>query len=184
MVPEDGRPLRKQRTLVGFLYVVLKGHESIFAGLVEQVVHHLERIEVSLFSVLRAAEDAADSAGDLLKNVKRIGDEDGADSGPPDSNQFGGLKEDADISVLHEIAGGDAAEHHDNADNGEHDLTRLAQFPDRELTDPAATARPGSATRFPPGPGCARSRINSAVSPIRAPVQPIKTVTDSSSPHH
>jgi hypothetical protein len=146
VAPEDGRPLGKQRTLVGLLYVVLQGHESIFAGLVEQVVHHLQRIDVGVLGEFGSGKDAADSAGDLLENVKRIGDEDGADSGPTDGNQFGGLKEDADISVLHEIAGGDAAEHHDNADNGEHDLTRLAQFPGRELAAPTAIARPGRAT--------------------------------------
>jgi len=146
VVPEDGWTRRKQRTLVWFLYVVLKGHESIFAGLVEQVVHHLQRIEVSLFRVLRAAEDAADSAGDLLENVKRIGDEDSTDGRAADGDQFGWLKEDADVSVLHEIAGGDAAEHHDNADNGEHELTRLAQFPGRELAEPTTTPRLGRAT--------------------------------------
>ena len=105
VVLENGRALRKQRTLVWFFYVILKGHEAIFAGLVEQVVHHLQGIDVSLFGVLGAAEDAADSAGDLLKNVKRIGDEDGADGRAADGDQLGGLNEDAEISVLHEIAG-------------------------------------------------------------------------------
>ena len=65
--------------------------------------------------------------------MKRIGDEDGADGGAADGDQFGGLNEDAEISVLHQIAAHHAAEHHDNADDGEHDLARLAQFPDREL---------------------------------------------------
>ena len=127
-VPENGGRMREHRTLVGLLNVVLKSHETIFAGFVEQVVHHLQRIDVSLPGKFGAAEDAAHSAGDLFEDVKRIGDEDGADGSPADSDQFGGLKEDAEISVLHEIAADDAAENHDNADDGEHELGRSAQF--------------------------------------------------------
>ena len=48
--------------------------------------------------------------------------------GPADGDQVRRLKQDAEVSMLHEIAADDAAENHDNADDGEHGLARSARF--------------------------------------------------------
>ena len=97
MVLENGWPLGEQGTLVRFLDVALKCHKAFFAGFVQQVIHHLQRIDVSLLGVLGTSEDAANPAGNLLENVKRIGDEDGADGGPADGDELRRLDEDAEI---------------------------------------------------------------------------------------
>src|SRR5258706_12933017 len=126
MVLENGWRLGEQGTLVRLLDVVLEGHQSIFAGLVEQVIHCLQGIDVGLLFVFGAGENAANSSGNLLEDVEWIGDEDGADGGAADGDKFRGLDQDAEIPVLHQIAGDDAAEDNDNADDREHDLARTA----------------------------------------------------------
>ena len=117
---EDGGTFGKQGTLLRLFDVVLEGHQAVFAGLVEEFVHHLQRVDVGLLAVFGARENADDSAGDLGENVERIGDEDGADGGAADDEQFGGLEEDADIAVLHQIAGDYCAEDNHDADDGKH----------------------------------------------------------------
>ena len=122
--------LGEQRTLVRFFDVVLEGHQSVFAGFVEQVIHRLQRIDVGLLVVFGAGENASNPCGNLLEDVKWIGDEDGADGRTANGDKFRGLNQDAEIPVLHQIAGDDAAEHNDNADDGEHDFARTAQVDD------------------------------------------------------
>src|SRR6202167_5509402 len=98
MTLECSRSFRENCTLVRLLDVGFERHQAIFAGLVQKLVKRLERIKIGLLGVLGAPENTADSAGDLLQNVQRIGDEDGADGRPADGDQFRWLNEDAEIS--------------------------------------------------------------------------------------
>ncbi len=74
MVFEEGWVLGEDLTFFRLFHVGLEGHEAVFACLVEEVVHHFQRVDVGLLAELRTAKHAADSAYDLLDDVKRIGD--------------------------------------------------------------------------------------------------------------
>ena len=64
----------------GLFDIGFESHESVFAGLVEQVVHHFQSVDVGLLSELGAAEDSTDAASNLLEDMERIRDEESADA--------------------------------------------------------------------------------------------------------
>ena len=103
-----------------FFHVGFESHESVFAGFVEQVVHHFQSVDVGLLAELGAAEDAADASGDFLDDVQRVADQNCADGGAADDDQFRGLHQDAEVTVLHEVAGDDASEDDHDADDCKH----------------------------------------------------------------
>ena len=125
MIFEKCGTFGKDGTLVRLFDVVFERHKAIFAGLIEQVVHHFQRIHICLFGEFGAAKDPADASGNLFENVKRVSDEDGTNGGTADGDEFGGLDENAEIPVLHEIAANHAAKNNDDADNCKHILSRL-----------------------------------------------------------
>jgi hypothetical protein len=114
---ENGGAFGEEGAFIGLLDVVLEGHESIFSGFVEEVVHHFQRIDVGFLGVLGAAEDTDYACDNLLEDVERVGDEDGADGGSADGDEFRGLDEDFEVAVLHKIAGDHTTEDYDDADN-------------------------------------------------------------------
>src|SRR5450631_1441807 len=120
VVLEECRVLREDSTLVRLFDVGFQSHQAVFTGLVEQVIHHLQGFDIGLLAELGAAEDAADSATDLLEDVERIRDKKGADRGSADDDQLSRLNENAQIAVLHEVARHHATEDDDDADNREH----------------------------------------------------------------
>src|SRR6202034_4312601 len=91
----------------------------------QKLVECLERIKIGLLGILGARENAADSARNLLQNMQRIGDEDGADGCPTDGDQFRRLNENAQVPVLHQIAGHYTAKNHDDADDRKHKSSQL-----------------------------------------------------------
>ena len=120
MILEEGGILGEDGTLLGLFDVGFERHQSVFAGLVEQVVHHFQGVDVGLLAELGAAEDATDSASDFLEDMERIRDEEGADGGAADDDQFRGLDKHPEVAVLHEVAGHDTTEDDDDADNRKH----------------------------------------------------------------
>ena len=72
MVLEEGRVLGEDRALVGLFDVGFERHQAVFAGLVEQVVHHFQSVDIGLLAELGAAEDAANAAGDFLDDVQGL----------------------------------------------------------------------------------------------------------------
>ena len=146
MVLEDRGPLGKQRTLVRFFHVALKRHKPVFAGLVQQVIHHFQRIGIGLLAVFGSAKNSRNPPGNLLEDVKRIGDENGADGCAQDRDQFRRLNEHAEVPMLHQIPGHYAAENHDNADDRKHKLISLhpARLHHLHLGHPTWVISPGS----------------------------------------
>ena len=114
----EGGIFGKARTLLWLLNVCLKSHESFFASSVQKVIHSLKSVDIGLGCEFRAAENAADAAGDVLDDVKWIGNQERADRSTANDDEFGRLQEHAQIPMLHEITGDDATEDDDNADNG------------------------------------------------------------------
>ncbi|OLE14863.1 MAG: hypothetical protein AUG89_00120 [Acidobacteria bacterium 13_1_20CM_4_56_7] len=120
MVLHERGILRKYCTLFRFFDVIFQGHQAVLAGLVEQVVHHFQRIDIGLLAELGSAENCNDSRRDLLDNVQWIGDQNGARGCAADNDQLRRLEQHHYVSVLHEISGRNAAEHHHDADNRKH----------------------------------------------------------------
>src|SRR5581483_2874984 len=120
VILEKGRIFREQRAFVWFFDVGFERHQSVFAGLVQQVVHHFQRIDVGLLAKFGAAEYPGDARRDFLDNVKRIGYEYRSDRSTANDNQFCRLDEHADVAVFHQISSDDATEDNDDANDREH----------------------------------------------------------------
>src|ERR1035437_5542426 len=120
VVLEEGGILGKNSAFLRLFYVGFEGHQAVFAGLVEQVVHHFQSVDIGLLAELGGAEDATDSAADLLEDVEGIGDQKSAHPGTTDDNQFSRLNEHSDVAVLHEVASQHGTENDDDADNRKH----------------------------------------------------------------
>ena len=114
--------------LVGTVTVGFERHEPFFARAAEKLVHHFHRVEIFVFSELRSAECPGEAAHDGFENVERIGDKHRADGGAADDDEFGGLNEHLEVAVLHQVAGDDRAEHHDDSDDHKHDELILEIF--------------------------------------------------------
>src|SRR5260370_577890 len=82
MVFENGWAFGEQLTLVRLFHITFEGHQPVFTGLVQQVVHHFEGIDVSLPGVFGASENAANPAGNLFKDFERIAYNDATDARP------------------------------------------------------------------------------------------------------
>src|ERR1700722_10636301 len=120
--------LGKNRTLARLFHIALQRHQAVFAGLVEQVIHHFEGVDIGLLAELGSAECSADSSGDRFDDVQRIRDQDGAYRGAANNDQLRRLHEHSHIAVLHQVAGGHATENNDDADNCEHSLVLSLTF--------------------------------------------------------
>src|SRR5712691_2133118 len=158
MVFENGWAFGEQLTFVRLFHVTFEGHQPVFTGLVQQVVHHFEGIDVSLPGVFGASENAANPAGNLFKDVERIGDKDGTDGRAADGDEFRGLNEDTKIAVLHQIAGHYTAENHDNADNREHAFSSLSS-----LTTRPRQPEQGDLAERPDFHGALAARVEGAI---------------------
>src|SRR5579864_1728421 len=115
VILEECRVLGKNSTLLRLFDVGFQGHESIFAGLVEQVVQHFQSVDIGLLAELRTAKDAGDSPRDLLQDVQGIGDQQSAYGGASDDHQFGRLNKHSEVAMLHQVAGDHATENDDDA---------------------------------------------------------------------
>jgi hypothetical protein len=120
MILEEGWILSEDGTILGLFDIGFESHESVFAGLVEQVIHHFQSVDVGLLSELGAAEDSTDAASNLLEDMERIRDEESADGGAADDDQFRRLHKYPQVPVFHEIAGHHTTEDNDDSDNRKH----------------------------------------------------------------
>src|SRR5437868_1747920 len=173
MVFHEERVLGKDRALLRFLDIGLERHQPFFSALIEKVIHGFEKLDVALFGELRASEDSAHARRNLFKNMERVGDQHGSDSGAADDEKFRRLKQDAEVPMLHQVPANYCAENHDNADDDKHkDLIRQCVVPDSE-----------SSPRFTATARRARSSSDCASSPGSAIALPTVTTTDTGSPH-
>jgi len=72
-------------------------------------------VRISLLIEGRPSEGPADSAADFREDVKRVGNQDSSDGRPQDDDQFGGLHQNLQIAVFHQIPGDDGAKYHHNS---------------------------------------------------------------------
>jgi len=120
MVLEESRILGKDGALLRFFDIGFESHQSVFAGFVEQVVHHFQGVDIGLLAELGGAEDGTDTASDLFENVEWIRNEQRTYGGPTDDDQFCRLNENSEIAMLHKVAGHHTTEDDDDADDCKH----------------------------------------------------------------
>ena len=120
MVFQKFRIFGEDWAFVGAVAVGFEGHEAFFARAAEELVHHFHGVEIFFFAEFGTAKSAEDAAHDGFENVEGVGDQHGADGGAADDDEFGGLHEDFQVAVLHQVAGDDGAENNDDADDYKH----------------------------------------------------------------
>src|SRR5579872_1430238 len=117
MILEEGGVLGEHLALVRLFDVGFEGHQAVFASLVEEVVHHLEGIDVGLFAELGTAKHASDAADYFLDDVEGVGDKNCPQGSTADDDQLRRLDEDSEISMLHQVAGDHTTEDDDDSDD-------------------------------------------------------------------
>ncbi len=105
---------------VGFLHVHLHAQQSLFAHLVQELVHHLQRVQVARFVERRAFQHAHQSVRDFLEDVQRIGHQKRAGGRAGDEKHFGRLKQYGDMALFHQEPADDRRKDQENAYDGEH----------------------------------------------------------------
>jgi len=86
------------RRLVHFL---LEFGGARFSREREQLVHHLQGVQISLLVEARASERSCDAFADFHQNMHWICNQHGSDRGAENDDQFGGLHQNLHASVLH-----------------------------------------------------------------------------------
>src|SRR5580704_13657982 len=182
MVLDEAGVLGKDCALGRFFDIALQRHQSVFARLVKQVVHHFQGVDVGLLAELGAPECSSDSGDNRFDDVQRIRNQDSAHRGAADDDQLRRLHQHLQIAVLHQVAGYHATEDHDDADNGEHFLNSHWLPYDVPLV--AARAAWARCSEASSSDFCTRSMSDSMLSPSRAVAWPMEIGSDRLSPHH
>src|SRR5579864_1058811 len=172
MILQECWILRKNRTLVRLLDIAFQCDQALLARLVQQVVHHLERLDIPGFREFRPAKHSSDSGANLFQNVQGIRHQHGSGPGSPNDEQLRWLQQHAQIAVLHQVSAYHRAEDHQDPDDRKH----------RTYTPPLAFACATSAS-FCLSEESRRLKIESTVSPAVADVAATPTATESRSPH-
>ena len=113
--------------LDGIFDVGFERHQSIFARLVQQVIHHFQRFQISFLVELASAEYPAESGRDLFQNVQWVGHQNGADRRAANDDEFRRLHQHLEIAVLHQVASSYGAEYDKNSNDRKH--FRLSLIP-------------------------------------------------------
>src|SRR6202140_4842990 len=119
----EGFVFREQWPFVRIFDIGLQGYESLFARLLQQLIHHLQSVYIPLLAVLTAPKRSQQAAYHLLYGVNRIGDQHGAERGAADDDQLRRLHEHLHWAVLHEVAGQDASENNHDSNDRKHETS-------------------------------------------------------------
>ncbi len=85
---------------LGFFDIHFDAEQTLFPHLVEKLVHHLEGIEIALFAEPGTADYSFQSAEDAFENMRRVGDQQSAESRAGNDEQLGGLNEHLDMPLF------------------------------------------------------------------------------------
>src|SRR5580658_6141296 len=107
--------LGKNRALGWLVHVSLEPHKSFLARLVEEFKHHLQGLDVSLLGEFGCSKHARNAGCNFLENMERIRDQHRAHRGSSDNKEFGRLKQDFYVSVLHQVTAHDGGNDNQNA---------------------------------------------------------------------
>jgi hypothetical protein len=100
------------RALVRRIAVGLQRHQSFFPRSPKQLVHHLQRLQVTCLAIFRTAEYAANSSSDRFHNVQWIRNQHRPHCCASADDQLRRLNQHLQIAVLHQVPGHHCAKHH------------------------------------------------------------------------
>ena len=120
LVFEDQRSLGEDLTLGGIFDHALKTHHAFLASHRQQVVHHGEQRLVVNLLVRRALEQAGHASQRAFRDTERVGDDEGADGGPADDHDFGGLPQRQQLTAVCCESTQHTAHHQDDTDDQIH----------------------------------------------------------------
>src|SRR5208283_3938898 len=100
---EELRIFGKDRALFGVIAVRFQGHQAFLASAGKQLVQHFHGFQVFGSAVLGAAKDTSQSCGDFLQDEQRVGNQHRANGRAEDDQQLGGLQENEQVAVLHQV---------------------------------------------------------------------------------
>jgi hypothetical protein len=99
-----GHVIRKFSQLAGdeirVVTVGFQGHEAFSPCTRKKLIEHFQGVKIMLLAVFGTTERAHEAAEDIFQDIEGIADENGADGGPADNDQLGGLKQNLDWTVL------------------------------------------------------------------------------------
>ena len=112
--------LGKNRALLRILHVFFELGHAALPREAEDVVQHLQTLQIKLFRILAARKNPEHALEDLDHQRQRIGNQQRADRGPADDHQFGRLNQHRERPLFHQEAADNGAEDHDDPNNCEH----------------------------------------------------------------
>src|SRR6266567_201542 len=120
MVVEELREIFEDSTCFGLLHVHLYTQQTLFAHLIQELIHHLQGIEVALLAELGAAEHADQSRHNPFQDMHWIGHQQSARGGACDDQQFRGLHKHSHVTLFHQEAADYRSEDYKNSYDGKH----------------------------------------------------------------
>ena len=120
MILDQRRILRKQRALSRIVDIGFQLVHAILAGISEDFVQHLERIQIKFLAVGAALQHSDEAVDDRNHRRDRVGDQQGAQGRAADDHQFGRLHQHFQVAMLHQVTANHGSDNNDDSDNGEH----------------------------------------------------------------
>src|SRR6202167_5741459 len=107
-------------TLFRLFDIGLDGCQTFLPRTAEQLEQHLEGVQIELGRESGPLEDSNEASHDLLQDVKRVGDQDGAGRRACDNHHLGRLHQDQQVALFHQVSADNRADDYYNSDNREH----------------------------------------------------------------
>src|SRR5579871_3316147 len=120
MIGEKLRILRKNLALRGILDVFFQLHHALFASHHEQLIEHLEGLQVMILAVRAAFEHRDQPLYDPDYRGKRVGDQERPRASAANNDQLRGLDQYADLAVFHKVAAHHGPQNDDDSNECEH----------------------------------------------------------------
>src|SRR5208282_4087813 len=172
MIGQELRKVLEDSALRWFLDIHLHAEQSFFPHLVEELIHHLQRVQITIFVELRARKDALEPAQDALQNMHGVRYQERSRRCPDDDQHLGWLDEHFNVALFHQESADNCAKNQENPYDREHyDLSGASVMwlpPAWMLTNIASFAR---------------SNTCGNISVFAACAAPMLTVSDRRSPH-
>ena len=150
MAREELRILRHDVAVRGRLEVWLERHDARLLRHLEQLIQHRQEIVVVVLA-RAGAEERLHLSEQLLDHRWRRADEQAAERRAADDDELRRLIQDERFSAFHQVAAGHRSQHHQRADNYQHDvlnrLPRISALPMTRAVHECVTVGTGVSNR-------------------------------------
>jgi hypothetical protein len=110
----------EDRALRRLLDVRLNRQHPRAPDLVQKLIHHLQRGEITILAEVRLPEHPHHPGDDLLHRVNGIGNQQRAARRPDNDQELGRLHQNRQVPLLHQEAANHGSENHQDSNDGEH----------------------------------------------------------------